>query len=193
MTLKRNELTKILIVIVVLIFLLMGMVVMRLGRKTPLTNEGADSQVATEAQGSMVVQLTINEAEPGERLKADVKFNALGSKVYGADAVIRFDPNYLEVDEELEQGYFFAVYPRAEVDNSTGTIHVTGISPKDNDPLTDEKLLFTVYFVPKKAGQTEISLEFQPGATNLSTLVEYGTSKNILGSVTPASLIIKED
>ena len=190
---KRNELTKIVIVVVVLIFLLMGMVVMRLGRKTPIVNQQADSQVPVIVPGSMSVLLNFHEAEPGERLKADVKFSAHGAKVYGADAVIRFDPTYIEVDENIEQGDFFAVYPRAEVDNTLGIINITGISASSKDPMTAEELLFSFYLVPKVTGETEISLDYQPGATNLSTLVEFGTSKNILGKVTGTSLLIVED
>jgi RecA/RadA recombinase len=42
-----------------------------------------------------------------------------------------------------------------------------------------------------KKGTTQIRIDYQPGSTSHSTIVEAGTSKNILGAVTPLSIAIE--
>ncbi|MBI5452711.1 hypothetical protein HY945_04560, partial [Candidatus Gottesmanbacteria bacterium] len=101
------------------------------------------------------------------------------------------DPNYLTADNNLIFGPYFDSYPRQEVDNTAGIIKVSGYSPKDLSPLTSATSFFSVSFQAKKKGSGNVVVDFQAGKTNLSTLVERGTSKNILGVVGNEKIVIE--
>jgi len=51
--------------------------------------------------------------------------------------------------------------------------------------------LFYLKVKALKAGETVLSFDYQEGRTNLSNVVEKGTSKNILGSVENARIVIE--
>jgi len=52
-------------------------------------------------------------------------------------------------------------------------------------------MLFTIPFTAKNTGKVTLSFDFQKGKTNLTTLIEHQTSRNILGQADPVNLTVE--
>ncbi len=141
--------------------------------------------------GRIFITPSQKSVKAGESATFDVMFQTKGQILDGVDAIIRFDPQLLAASETVTLGTHFDSYPRQEVDNITGIIKVSGYSPKDLSPVTAATSLFSVTFQAKKTGTADVTVDFEKGRTNLSTLVERGTSKNILGAVGNVKIVIE--
>lgn len=202
---QNKDLGKILVVLLILAVLFLGIIWLRNKNtqvvKSPSETKKEDREQVTVQKPTVIPTVNKNVASYslvpsqskvnlGQNVVLSVNFDTLGKKIDGADAVLRFDPNFLESDKNIQPGDYFEVYPRKDVDNTGGFIKVSAFSVKNED--TKGKItLFQVAFKAKKAGKTEVRVEFQKGTTNLSTLVEKDTSKNILGRVGNATIIIQ--
>lgn len=108
----------------------------------------------------------------------------------GADAVLRFDPEFLTV-QEVEAGQTFSLYPRLTYDNNTGQIIITGInidlpsSPNFPD-------FATITFHAKQHGTTKVQFDFKYGTTSGSTAVRAEDAKNILSHIENAKIVIRD-
>lgn len=147
--------------------------------------------------GRLFINPSRKNVKVGENFTLDVVFQTKGKILDGVDAIIRFDPAIITAEGDVSHpisvavGSHFDSYPRQEVDNEVGVIKVSGYSPKDLSPVSTATSLFTINFQAKKKGTTNVTIDFERGRTNLSTLVERGTSKNILGVVGNAVITIK--
>lgn len=140
--------------------------------------------------GSYSLEPSVKTLKSGEKVSVQVVFVASGKRLDGADIILVFDPLYFEADPNLELTNFFTSFPRKTVDNKIGKIKVTAFQAKSQEPLSNPVTLLTVSFLAKKPGKTTINFDFQKGKTNTTTLVEHGTSRNILAGVVPVSLEI---
>lgn len=195
---KKDDQQKILLVFILLIVLLIGIVVLRNYKAMQLKNQMEPSQyppiteIVKIPQGRMQVVMD-REAQVGGKIKAQVSIQTDGRELFGSDAILLYDPQYLEVADEndLVTGDYFENFPRRQIDAENGVIKVTGFSPSTSI-LDEVKPLFSVSFTALKAGQTTVSIDFEKDSTNTSTLVERGTSQNILEEVVNADLTIVE-
>ncbi len=200
-----QETKKIGIVVFVLVILLVGILIIRQQRKPQenitTSNTTSQSDISyEEATPTMIKEIPIGiysiELEPknikvGEQTVAGISFSAKDKNVAGTDIVLRFNPEFLEAGEDVATSDFFSNYPRREVNNKDGLVKVTGFSPV-NGAIEDRLInVFTVKFRGKKAGSTKISFDFELGKTNMTNIVEKGTSKNILGKVKEAIVLIE--
>jgi len=124
----------------------------------------------------------------GETIVTAIRINpGRGESISGADAIVRFDPAKLTVVEPIKTDFDFANYPRKSVDAKSGTVKITGYGI-DCDPCSG--LLAAITFKAIAQGQTSIDLDYLPGSTNLSTIAQKGTGRNILGRVEGATVTI---
>ncbi len=123
----------------------------------------------------------------GEKVTVDINISS-GSKVEGADLLINYDPNLLSA-EPVVAGVIFRDFPVNKVDKASGRITVSGITDTSGGVLADG-LFGSVDFTAKAAGVAKISLEFSPGQTTDSNLIETGTGKDILEEVSDLDLNI---
>lgn len=196
MKIHINEYIKILLVLLVLLFLLIIGVKIR-GQKTFVPATSQTPTIAAKPTidihvGSFTLSADKTQVQVGEALNLTVSFDSLGKKLDGADAILRFDPKLITADKDLVMGTYFTTYPRKEVDNTAGVIKVTAFNIGNTEPVTASTVLFNVTFTAKVAGAATFNLDFDKTRTNLSTLVEQGTSQNILGKVIPATVIISK-
>jgi len=189
------------IVLLVLILLVGGFVAIRVFRERKLARQLTQNQVVSPSQivspspdvppGVYTILPSQSTIKSGATLALTVQFEAPGKKLDGSDVFLRFDPVFLDVNENLVFGDYFSTYPRVTIDRVKGEVKVTGFRTNQTAPITTATAFFTIAFTGKQAGNTAVSFEFAKGKTNLTTLVEKGTSRNILGKVYPAAIRIE--
>jgi hypothetical protein len=203
-TISSKDMKKVIIVSVLFIFLILGIIYIRIIKKpvpeTGSTNNTVSSLPTTVPstpapsivvlQGFFKLVFDRTSVSAGDTIIASAYLSAPGIKVTGADIVLLFDPAVLSVSADaVTGGSFFSTYPKKTVDSTRGIIKVSGFGTTGDLPATGT-LFATIPFKAVKAGTTTVAFDFVKGTTNKSTIVEKGTSKNILGSVENATAVI---
>lgn len=197
---QNTEFKKILIVISILILLTIGLFILRRERKKAVeqaiknivpSRKELQTPTTTPEVLSGVYKIVFEKESisVGESVNASISFTTDSRILSGSDVILFFDPVFLEPEEDLVVGDYFESYPRKLVDKTKGIIKVTAFGG-NGQIVSTPTTLFTVTFKGKKSGTTTVSFDFVKGRTNLTTLVEKGTSKNILGEVYSATLTI---
>ncbi len=111
--------------------------------------------------------------------------------VSGIDLIVHFDPKVLEAASgSLVKGKILDEYPYLSVDSKKGLISISGISSSKNN-FTGTGQFALINFKSKLPGKTSLSIDFKPGSTTASNLVDVATSKNILEQVNNLELNIQ--
>lgn len=197
----KSEMNKIVFVLVILFILLTGLVFVRQMRQAALRTQLAKQQPkmtditlptveSDNATGILRLVPARYQAKVGDAFTLSVELDAIGKQLDGADAILRFDPTVLEV-VDINPGTYFSTYPRKTIDNVNGSVKVTGFTSSVLPPLESPQQLFTLNMQAKKAGSYKVTIEFIKDETTLSNLVEHITSKNILGEVENAQVVIQ--
>lgn len=135
----------------------------------------------------------------GEQFTVSVSADLAGREINGLDAIIQYDPTYLEVVDsnletdgiQVENGDMFDSLLYNNVDNQAGIISVTAsrISP-ETPPVSVNGILSVISFQALKQGNTKIEFVFDPTTTSTSNVTEAKTSENILTTVSNADVIV---
>lgn len=153
----------------------------------PVTEEGA----------VLFLDPPFGEFQKNSEFEASIILDSKESLITGADVVLRFDPNFLEVvdaDPKIEgtqvsSGKIFSEYLGNKADLSKGRITISGLA-EINQPFSGRGVLAKVKFLTKKVGTTKVFFEFQPAATNDSNVA--GTfAKDILDKTIGGEYSIK--
>lgn len=195
--LSQNEIKKLGVVFVVLLVLLLGFAVLKGGEKKVVETEKKAiiptitvvPTIEKNYAGVMGIYPEKNKVKVGGIFDLSVTASTSKGNIAGADAIINFSPEYLNI-ESIEEGELFDLYPLKKIDNEKGIVKVTGFGAQENYQLNQEIDFFSMKLRAKKAGTTQIAINFQKDKTNLSNVVEAGTSRNILGTVYPAEIEI---
>lgn len=203
MTPKSVELKKIMIVCAILLVLVMGAVWLRMqrqssvgennqGGKTVVTKPVIPSVTLFETPGMYTITLSDDKVSLGGEVTAELTFFADKKILDGSDVILRFNPQYLAVEEgSLTTGGYFDQYPVKITDNDSGLLKVSGYTLNTHAPMTAPEKFLSVTFRAKKKGATSLSLDFGRGKTEMSTLVESKTSRNLLGKAEKSDLTIE--
>lgn len=141
-----------------------------------------------QAQGRLLLKPATQTVSRGESMIMNVLIDAPGKVLDGADAIILYDPQVVNVSN-IRNGKYFTQLPQATVDEQNGIIKVTGFSSGKE---TSNPLFFSFTVSAYKPSEARFHVEYEPGRSDLSTLVERGTSKNILGSTQDAVITITQ-
>jgi hypothetical protein len=205
-TISSKDMKKVIIVSALFIFLVLGIIYIRIIKKPapaaipatntvssqPTTIPGTPEPSVVVRPGLLKLVFDKTSVSAGDLLTATVYLTAPGIKVTGADVVLLYDPAYFSVSADgISGGSFFSNYPKKTVDSTRGQVKVSGFGVTGDQPPDLNTIFVTIPFQTLKAGTTAVNFDFVQGTTNKSTIVEKGTSKNILGSVENATLIIK--
>ncbi|MCL5797589.1 MAG: cohesin domain-containing protein [Patescibacteria group bacterium] len=195
-----SDYRKILVVVLVLVILLGAIVVIRAQRNAALQKSMEVQKVAPTIILSPTSLPLVGEysfsgvpvsVKVGQTFNVSIDFKAPKTVLDGADAYVRFNPTYLKADSVTE-GPYFSEYLRKTIDNEEGMVKVTGFRSKTGDTLDKNVTFFTLSLTAQKSGLTNLTFDFQKGRTNLSTLVEKGTSRNVLGTTGKAVIAIAQ-
>lgn len=194
--LNNSEIIRIGIVVLILLLLLGGFLFLKLrgaARREAGNNVSMQQQVVVSENldnNRMYFKPAEKSISLGTEFEMAVYFRTDVKNLFGADAVITYDPEYLDV-VEIKEADIFKSYPKKKADTGKKVIKITGYTPASDKPLSGEQLFATLKLKAKKAGNTKLTFDFQKGGTNRSTLVEKGTSRNVLGAVSEAYIDIK--
>ncbi|OGE29599.1 hypothetical protein A2867_00355 [Candidatus Daviesbacteria bacterium RIFCSPHIGHO2_01_FULL_40_11] len=110
----------------------------------------------------------------------------------GVDLIVRFDPKALEATTAgLTKGGILNEYPLMAVDAEAGLISISGTGSSD-EGFTGTGQFATLNLRGKIPGRTSLTIDFiKEGVTTDSNIVDFVTSKDILGSVANLELNIK--
>lgn len=121
----------------------------------------------------------------GEAVKVSIRVGTGGNNTNGADIVIKYDPQALEVDSNngIEIGDLYTEYPVRKSDSKNGLIQISGISPADYTGFNGLGEFATLNLRAKSNSQSTLSVEYKPGATTDSNLINSTDSSDILAQV----------
>ncbi len=199
-----SEIKKIILVVMVFVILLVGLLIVRGGgintkdrfakieptQPIPISEPVAVKTKIPEKKlaGQMRFNNIPKSIKIGTEFEITVDFSANGKVLDGSDAIIRFDKSQIEI-VGITNGEYFQLYPRKTIDNNNGVVKVTAFQARDDKPIENQITLFTLALKAKKAGTIPLKFDYIKGKTNLSTVVEKGTSQNILGSVQNTEIV----
>lgn len=110
----------------------------------------------------------------------------------GVDLVIKYDSSILEASvSALAKGSAFDEYPQINVDSKNGILRASGVISPAKSGFNGKGDFGVINFTAKSKGITSVSLEFSPGVTGDSNMVELETNKDILGKVTSVKINIQ--
>ncbi|MBU1131836.1 hypothetical protein KKC32_01100 [Patescibacteria group bacterium] len=132
----------------------------------------------------------------------NVLIDTAGIDTDAADAILYYDPTYLEVVDVMSgipgtqvlPGSVYSVYPGNDVDASTGRIRITGFSLTPYNSGAGTGVFATITFIGRQAtDDTAVTFEFNPGDSHDSNIAETGTSDDILAAVHDGHYLIGPD
>jgi hypothetical protein len=129
-------------------------------------------------------------ASLGEELDVDVTIDTQSKAVAGADAVILYNPQYIEV-VSVDPGDVFADYPARFYDNTNGKIMVSGIVSSKHNLYRGRGVMARIRFRTKAMGASQITFQYTPGDTTDSNVASMSEPGDILTSVNSISLAVQ--
>lgn len=173
--------------LVVLVEILVGVAVLR--QQVLLPSADSDNQLNYKGEGRIILGADKDTYSVGETLTITVNVITDDKSVVGTDLVLHYNPNILEASASgIKKGTIYPEYPLTSIDPALGTIRISGITVGDG--FKGSGLFATIDLKAKSAGQTSLSVEFQPGLTTDSNMVEQDSSKDILDKVQNLKLTI---
>ena len=145
-----------------------------------------------DANLSMITDKT--SYKKGDMVVIDVKLFTGGYTTDSTDLVVKYDPKFLEPDAKIfaVQGQIYSEYPALQVDKAAGLIGISGITVPGSNAFSGVGTFAKLNFAALQDGQTQVVIDFEPGKTADSNVVLSGSSKDILGSVVSADIVISE-
>lgn len=122
----------------------------------------------------------------GEKMTVSIKVTST-KKTEGTDLILSFDPKSLSLEttstgEPVIVGDLYSDYLNNVLDAKNGKVTVSGITSAPGGVLADG-LFGSIVVVAKAPGQANVAVEFSPGSTTDSNVIETGTGKDVLEKV----------
>src|SRR3989344_2243129 len=151
-------------------------------------------KISNLQDASLVLVADKTSYKKGDSVTVDVRLFTGGYTTDSTDLVIKYDPKFLEPDAKTfaVQGQIYSEYPALQVDKAAGLIGVSGITVPGNDGFLGVGSFAKLNFKALQDGQTQVMVDFEAGKTADSNVVLSGSSKDILGSVASADIVISE-
>lgn len=155
-------------------------------------------EVSTQ-EAQLVLNPTFQSVNPGQIFDVKVLLNTGTHKVVGTDAVLTYDPAYLEVQGEPLAGQYnsqqtFTQYPKLTHDAVAKTITISGLDPQAGGTLNGSNIeVATIKFKALQrpaTDKTPVSFAFTINSRNDSNVAESGTNNDVLQSVLNAQYAI---
>lgn len=179
------------------VFIILGLVILLeilFGIRTlssPPSITQATKAIEPLSSGKIILFSDQKNFQLNEIVPVSIRLATGGRNIIAADAVLRYDPNFLEATGSafFAGGDTFGDYPTTEVDSQNGVIRISGIGGID-DSFNGIGELASLNLKAKKLGKTTLSVEFTPGDTTDSNIIETNSTQDILGEVFNLDLTI---
>lgn len=168
--------------IILIIFAVVLAVEILVGLKTlltPIKVVKKTESVLTKASINLSTAKSVYKV--GEAVSLLIKVSTGNRLSAGADLVLKYDPNFLEVSTpSFVKGSTYDDYPAIDVDLTKGIIRASGLVSSSKQGFNGSGDFGELNFTAKALGETNITLEFSPGNTADSNIMEAITNKDIL-------------
>lgn len=148
--------------------------------------EPASQLTAAPVKASTVLSLTTAKTDVQVGQLFEVKVDLFSNKtVEGVDVLITYDPKILEVqsvNKPIALNQVFDDYPVNIADPSLGKVVFSGISSSSTGAKS-LGVLGSLTFKAKALGKAKISLDFTPGSTKDSNVIDSQLKRDILERV----------
>lgn len=158
-------------------------------QETP-TVTGVFQKVKVDKGGIFSLSPNSGNFKKNRPLEVKIMINSNGKYLTGADSVIKFDPQMVEIIGDPRPGQTFSSYPISMVKKEKGEITITGVIGFNQSPFIGEGVFATIYLKPLKEGDLSLNFDFTPGKTNDSNLAEQGSNLDVLTQVNNANFRI---
>ncbi|MCR4263574.1 MAG: cohesin domain-containing protein [Candidatus Roizmanbacteria bacterium] len=191
--LSEHRRSMLIVIGVVLIVILGGIVLVSVIRNRPPQSSSPIARIPTpvkEPRGEMWFDPTTNTADAGDQITVQIMIDAHNTEINGSDAIVNFDPAFLEVvsvEEPNEPDREFILFSR----QSEGQLQITTVKSNATSTTTPQMTVALVTFAALKPGTTMLDFEYRPGSTVGSTIVRARDTENILDKVTGSTIVIK--
>lgn len=146
---------------------------------SPLTKPEISSQNKVSLPVVLALSPPQGNFSVGNSTKIAVILDTGEKKVIGADAIIKYDPEKIEIIE-LKPGTIFDHYPFTKI--NAGKVFISAIN--DNDHLfSGQGILTHLTIVPKKPGEAKLRFEFRPAETTDSNVAAENNQQDVLEQV----------
>ncbi len=128
----------------------------------------------------------------GDNVGVIIRESSGGHSILGSDVSLNYDPAYLEATSSanFHKGNIFPNFPIVSIDNTAGTVRVSGISALKTSGFNGAGVFGGLVLTAKKEGNTSITVNFKAGSTMDTTIIDVNSSANILGSVNNLDIVI---
>lgn len=161
-------------------------------------NKPVPAQVVNIRKADVVKKVTTMSIVPQKiEAKKNGKFIIsinINSDIYsdGTDLSLFYDPGVVSVVNEknpVQTGNIYNSYPQNKVDVKKGIITLSGITDKKGGVLASG-LFGTIEFIAKDMSTSKISIDFTPGSTTDSNIINSATGTDVLEKVENAEIDI---
>ncbi len=130
----------------------------------------------------------------GDPVPVNLRIDTGGNNINGVDVVINYNPGFMTITRQsIETQGVFTDFPLLEVDDKNGVVRISGIASVNQPGFSGIGTLAKLNFTAKAAtSQTKMMVNFTPGLTTESNIIEAGSSQDILDGVTDLNLTINQ-
>ncbi|GEM_PF-2320292 len=183
-----------------IIFILVGIVILveliwavytLTGKKSSSTAQ--TQAVSDEKVAALKLRADKSSVKVGESFTVNADITSAGT-TDGADMILNYDPNLISVNniqKPVNPGPVYSDNPLNAADERSGRINFSAITSNPGG-VVPNGILGTLIFTAKAPGKAKISIEFMPGSTTDSNVVETKTATDILGSVSNLEIQITQ-
>ncbi len=176
---------------ILVVLVIVGVILFRGSNNQTGSSGGNQVRTNVDTKPRIVLVSDKKEYKVGDGVIVAVGVSTGGKKTDGTDVIIHYDNKLLTASSSgLLNGNIYPEYPIASIDQKSGTIKVSGTASV-NQTFAGEGLLTTVLMTTVKPGQAKITVDYTPGSTIDSNIVESTSSKDVLEEVNNLTLSIK--
>lgn len=149
--------------------------------------------VTVKPQASAKISLVASQKEVkvGDNLSVDVMISSNNNPTVGTDLIIKYDPNLLSLSKtSFTKGTVYQEYLGQSLDDSKGVFRISGLSTATSKNSVDGKF-GTLNFNALAAGRAQVTIDFKPGSSTDSNVIDAKLSKDILDRVDNLEVNIK--
>ncbi len=147
----------------------------------------------SQSKTTAAISLKTNQTnlKVGDNLNVDVLLSTNDRATTGTDLIIKYDPNFLSLsNNSFTKGSIYDEYLGQTVSNNKGIFRVSGLSVNTSQKITNG-IFGSLGFKVLASGNTKVTVDFKPGASNDSNIIDSKLSKDILDKVDNLEVIIK--
>lgn len=139
---------------------------------------------ALPQEAAIILSSSKDQYKIGETVPVLVQVDTGSRATDGVDLVLNFDPKVLEASAgALVKGAVYPEYPQMKTDAKLGQIQISGISGLQGRSFKGRGNFAAINFKAKAVGDANLTINFSPGKTDDSNVVEAISGNDILETV----------